>query len=438
MAITRGTSSVKIPRSENEHDCHYKFNSMVHGTHSPQVLILPNDTSENARLISLKNPRCSKSSRYLICPVKGLFELKEVAGNTSLRRSWFLHPDIEGKPKDKKLDEIDIYSEPTGHTMQRADLLIATAIDPLFIILPSLMPLPEIKSSKSLKKLFLSRDEYLERLISHSPQISNFLETSSMRELFSYRIAAVCDMLDVDGEKLYRMNEDKLVEELLRKAMKMANGGLPTSIEESIVKRSLEIPNTGMKYEEDHQPVHRADGAKVGSSLGLETSHRQGSLSSNICDAKASKVPTDRSPTPAKSIAPEHEQQEAVLELEIINLLRTRVSLSYIFSNYISPHICEILREKLIKSKTLIDFGPLDVRLAHVSKLRQNSLCARSNDDFSRKRSRLDDGEPNFKVEKKSKEESKKSNAICSRGVKVLKKANISGMKKMSEFFKKS
>jgi hypothetical protein len=71
--------------------------------------------------------------------------------------------------------------------------------------------------------------------------------------------------------------------------------------------------------------------------------------------------------------------------------------------------------------------------------MRQEAVSMRSLGDFSRKRSIIEDEDSETRAEKKRKkeEEEKRNKAGVSRGVKNLKKVNTSGMKKMSDFFKK-
>ncbi|KAJ6166653.1 hypothetical protein N7470_002100 [Penicillium chermesinum] len=70
--------------------------------------------------------------------------------------------------------------------------------------------------------------------------------------------------------------------------------------------------------------------------------------------------------------------------------------------------------------------------------MRAEALASRKMSDFTRKRG-LDDEEVEARAEKKRKkeEEEKKAKASESRSVKNLKKVNTTGMKKMSDFFKK-
>ena len=88
--------------------------------------------------------------------------------------------------------------------------------------------------------------------------------------------------------------------------------------------------------------------------------------------------------------------------------------------------------------KTPVDFTPLEEHLKHIASLRAEALASRSLSDFSRKRSTMEDEDAaETKAEKKRKleEEEKRKKAGESRGVRDLKKVNVTGMKKMSDFF---
>lgn len=89
--------------------------------------------------------------------------------------------------------------------------------------------------------------------------------------------------------------------------------------------------------------------------------------------------------------------------------------------------------------KALPDFASLDEHLEQLAKLRAETLATRSLSDFSKKRNLEDDEADEERAEKRRKqeEEEKRRQSQESRGVRDLKKVNVSGMKKMSEFFAK-
>jgi hypothetical protein len=85
-----------------------------------------------------------------------------------------------------------------------------------------------------------------------------------------------------------------------------------------------------------------------------------------------------------------------------------------------------------------VDFSPLDKHLALINQLKKEAQALRSmSDNISRKRSADEDEDVLEKAEakkrKKEEEEIRKKN--MSRGVQQLKKADTSGMKKLSAFF---
>lgn len=101
------------------------------------------------------------------------------------------------------------------------------------------------------------------------------------------------------------------------------------------------------------------------------------------------------------------------------------------------PSLVTLLQTKLA-SETGVDFAPLDTYMSELSRLKQEAAAARSAGDYGRKRV-LDDEEVAERAEKKRRkdEDDKRKKAGESRGVKNLKKVNTTGMKKMSDFFKK-
>lgn len=108
--------------------------------------------------------------------------------------------------------------------------------------------------------------------------------------------------------------------------------------------------------------------------------------------------------------------------------------------SYIPDPLCTRLDEILASPESPIDFKPLQDRLQHIAALRAEALATRSLGDFSRKRGADDIDAAEVRAEKKQREEEdkKKQKAGQSRGVKDLQKVNTNGMKKMSDFFKKS
>lgn len=123
---------------------------------------------------------------------------------------------------------------------------------------------------------------------------------------------------------------------------------------------------------------------------------------------------------------------------EVTSLQRLRTAFNFICASYVPPTITARLQELLQDSKAAgVDFASLDLYLGELAKARAEATASRSMTDYSRKRV-LDDEEEEARAEKRRKvEEEKKRKANASRGVKNLSKVNTTGMKKMSDFFKK-
>ncbi|KAG0649782.1 hypothetical protein D0Z07_3515 [Hyphodiscus hymeniophilus] len=430
---TKGTTKTVAQATESAKSVTPKIELAPESTNPPHLFILPKDASPEARIVSIENSRYEEEDRYLICPERGIYEFTRVAAPKTTPRSWLLDPqDEEGGKEDKA----------KGFVSKAADLYIATQIDPIFILLPALAPRPKSISSESAKKLFLAGDDYLERVTTASPQLSSLVRIEGLRTRLETRMAVVCDTVDAGDETMYRLNEGKLLDELLRKAKKMCASGLPASMEEKLIRKALEVPMLSIKRDQSFlsELVNEEDPVRghVGITTPAETPDTQNSTSTAATSfSEASTAATSFSeniPTPRITLPPINAPEG------VADLLRLRTALFFIFSAYLAPHLTEALKKLLICQSFSVDFAPLDTYLAHLAKLRQEAVAARSLGDYSRKRSMNEDDEGlESRAEKKQKkdEEEKRKKAGESRGVRDLKKVNVSGMKKMSDFFKK-
>ncbi|EPQ64495.1 BgtA-20472 [Blumeria graminis f. sp. tritici] len=409
-----------------------KFQCDQDSKQSKQVYLLPKDVSSEARIISIKDPKHSNNTRYLVCPTKGIFEFKKIAAPLSTPQSWLICP-ASHECNEKITDDLEEFVE--GYITKNALLFIATLVDPLFIILPTLMPAPTKILSEPVKRLFLSSDEYLDRLVSRSPQLGYLMETGSIKTRLEQRIVSVCDMIEAGDEKMYRINDDKLILELINKAKRMVSGGLPESFEEKFIRRFLEAPVMSKKREFNSDVVQESNIIDATTSIPTSTEAHATPLLENIVDDHHAQGPIPvKNPLPKNISADEkyNSSPDAVKDL-----LRIRTCLCFINSSYISTQAGELIKS-LINENKFIDFSPLDAHLAELVKLRQDAFSSRSMNDFSRKRSAVEDEGSMDRAHKKQKEQDdKKRQAKASRGVKALKKVNVSGMKKMNEFFTK-
>jgi hypothetical protein len=398
----------------------------------PQTFILPTNLHPEARIVTLQNPKTLSDSRYIICPERGIYEFTKIATPKTTPRSWLLSSALrDGESLGNITDTRRENTE--GYIMKDANLFIATPLDPLFVVLPALCPMPGPKALD--KKLFLSVEDYLDRIAANSPHMRTFLRTKMVRSQFEGRMAVVSDTVDAGDETMYRLNEGKLLEELLRKSKKVVLNGLPSSMEEKLVRKALEQPAL-ISMPQDDSTIEEEDTIPASCSDTPDTQSTIASVDTSFSETSSATTSFSESKSNVSTLKPSSQPPIAAPN-GVAELLRLRMAFLYICSAYITPHITENLK-KLLATSSSTDFSPLDKHLTHLAKLRQETLAARSTGDFSRKRGLDEDEDEEKRSEKRWKEEEeKKKKANESRGVKALKKVNVSGMKKMSDFFKK-
>ena len=395
----------------------------------PKLFILPKTASPSARIVTLQNPRYNKPTRYLVCPETGFFEFTSISPPKSTPRSWLI------QPTNPSSDTTSPSSQPTAQTTQSPTLHLATPYDPLFLLLPALCAGSTSNGSSSSaqqkqKRMFLSLDDHLDSTPDPAKHMAELLASCpTTKDLVEARMQAVCDVVQAGDESMYRVNEARLLGEVLGKARAMVGGGglLPGSMEERFVRKELEAPVLGVRVARG--AAGNGDGSVTPS---LES---QASVESAETAASAeSEVPATS--TRATSAAEEDVASAMTAPEEVIKLQRLRVAFNFICSSYVAPSVAGELKKSLAQATDLVDFKPLDEYLERLTKLRQEAVAARST-DYSRKR--VADEEDDERAEKRRKKEAeeKSKKANMSRGVKNLMKANTSGMKKMSDFFKK-
>lgn len=413
----------------------------------PKLFVLPKDTSPTARIATLAHPRTSEPTRYFICPDKGFYEFTKIAAPKSQPRSWLLAPNEEcaeegsqttgsGKKTAAAKDEGNEYTPSEGYIASSADLFLATPIDPLFLLLPALAGTSS-KAREEPKRLFLEADDYLDVLSAASPHLKSLLGQDSLRSKFTDRLDAVCDTVDAGDETMYRLSEPKLIAILAEKCAAVVEKGLPASMEDLLVAKALAAPLLSVARGEDC-PDEELDGD---SSATPKTDSAESQTPSLATDSSATPVSEASTAltTPSPDVKPPIVAPEGVP-----HLLRLRTAFQYLCSSYIPASLSSSLATKLNAPGTdevasFPDFTPLDSHLAHLAKLRADALASRSMNDFSRKRGFEDEEAGETRAEKKRRkdEEEKLAKKNESRGVRDLKKVNVSGMKKMSDFFKK-
>ena len=415
----------------------------------PKVLILPEDASPEACICTLAHPRTLAPSRYYFDPDTGVYEFTHVAAPKSACRSWLIGRQIRvADQKDdaptsearmttempgSELPEANTRPVSDGYIFKNAEMLIATPIDPMFLLLPSFIDESSAKSPTS-KRPFLSADDLLEKLAEMSKHINHISSQDRLRLAIEQRLGAVCDTVEAGDEAMYRLNDAKLLRELVQKAKTMVAKGLPASMEERFIRKALETPLVTVKHEESSVPD---------ATMSQSNMHTSESSASSAVDSQASDASAD-STASALSVATDmtipEDDTAGTNASELHHLLRLRTALSYIISSYVPPAIERLLNASISSGKSPVDFKILDERLADIARMRAEALASRSLGDFSRKRSMYEDddaAETRAEKKRKKEEEEKKKKASESRGIKDLKKVDTKGMKKMSEFFGK-
>ncbi|EHA56667.1 hypothetical protein MCOR27_004410 [Pyricularia oryzae] len=406
-----------------------------------RLFIIPKDATTDARIVALPNPRYAKPTRYLVCPETGIYEFTRIAAPKSSARSWLI---MQGDASSTVLD--GEHGKPRKACLQAevskgAELFVATKIDPVFLVLPALAL--QSKTTDADKRMFLTSEDHIDALPEEGTNLSEILRWKGIRELLESRMACVCDTVEAGDETMFRLSETKLLEMVLRKAKRMA---LPKSMHDKFVKKALEAPVLGQKSLAPKGAAAPAEAAQEDSDGASTPQTESNDSQSSVATAgstvsQTSTVATSTAEDDADAAAPE--QVVAAIEAsdKVIKLQELRVAFNFICSSYLPPAITTVIKDLLsAKSGTFsqfVDFKPLDDYLSRLTKLRQEALLTRSASDFSRKRALDEEQEERNEKRRKMEEEDKRKKMNESRGVKQLKKVNVSGMKKLSEFFKK-
>ncbi|KAH6690686.1 ribonuclease H2, subunit B [Plectosphaerella plurivora] len=417
MARTRTAKATPAPKAEQTETPEVKYTLPEETTEPPKLFVLPTSLSQDALIVSLPNPRYAKPTRYLVCPKNGIFEFTKISAPKTSPRSFLVEP----APGEKAPPEAGA-ARFHAHVTEGADLFVATAIDPVFLILPGLFG--PVTSKSDAKRLFLSSDDHFDALSSTSSDLSEVLRCGNTRASFEARMEAVSDTVDAGDEKMYRLSEKKLTRLILAKAAAMGATSLPPSMEDKFVLKALEAPLLVQHSSAVGAPTPATESVESQTSTAITDSTT--SFASEASTA-ATSANGEEGVTSSMKATP-----------EITTLQRTRVAFSFICASYIPPSIATRLQELLQDTETAgVDFAPLDTYLKDLAKARAEATASRSMTDYSRKR-QVDDEEEEARAEKKRKVEAeKKRKANESRGVKNLAKVNTTGMKKMSDFFKK-
>ncbi|KAK5169890.1 uncharacterized protein LTR77_005868 [Saxophila tyrrhenica] len=400
----------------------------------PKVFILPQEASPAARIVTLPNPATAAPGRYFVCPDKGFYEFTRVAAP---KRACKKSPD-NGDALPPMADS-NVARDDEGYVLQTADVMVATPLDPLFLLLPALSE----DQRNGAAQMFLSTSDYLDRLGEQSAHFKELMRIdrqsgNTLEAMLERRMLVVCESMEAGDETLCKLSNEKLLKVLVGKARRVVEHGLPPSMEEHFVKQALVVPVMSVKREESGASMvvgEETQDAEAGASQDGSTA--AGTLQST----ESSSFTISSDSTTATSIVPTPTSQLSTSDGNIQHLLRLRTALDYLMASYVPMPLRTAFTSMLSGKADLIDFSPLDVHLAHLAKLKSEAQALRSlSENISRKRGLEDDDEALEKAEvkrkKKEDEEFRKKN--MSRGVQQLKKADTSGMKKLSSFFGKA
>ncbi|KAK2603521.1 hypothetical protein QQS21_004290 [Conoideocrella luteorostrata] len=403
---------------------------------SPRVFILPKAAMPDARIVTLSHPRSGQPSRYLVCPKTGIHEFTMISAPKFAPRSWLIESKVDFSETTTEDKESDIQVE----TISNSDMFVATMIDPLFLILPSLVDAKVEKGSDEKKRLFLTSDDHFDKLPDESSHLSEMLRWDATRSLIESRMEAICDTVDAGDEKMFRLSEQKLLDTIMEKAKRMSDGGLPPTLEEQFVKKALEAPILLSRSVTMRSQCQAA--AETASDSGVSTPIDSSNSQSTTVTNDTNSSFASHNSTAATSFVEATQGEEVALTAmeaspEVTGLQRLRIAFEFICSRYVAPATADQLRRLLSQAEmSSIDFSPLDEFTAKLAKVRAEAVAASSLADYSGKRHH-DEEQDEIRQEKKRKlEEEKKRKATESRGVRDLKKVNTSGMMKLSHFFK--
>lgn len=391
--------------------------------HAPlHLLVVPRALSPQARILTLPSPHDGSPKRFLFWPTKGLFEFTRVAAPQSDFRSILFASSEKDVPA--RVEETGKGTPiSSGYVQKEAAFLVATPFDIVFLLL-SLLP---NTMTQAAKVLFQPIDDLFESHVAENAHLSYLIQHG--KHILEKALVRICDTIDAGDEQMFRVNENLVQKLLLDKAERMICTGLPRSMEEKFVHKALEPPVLSIKREETVVSTVTRE-----NTIETETDSQPESFDSSST-AVSSAAPSVFSEVSVASAATTVVPQP--ISSEIFQSMRRKVSIDFLLASYFSPTMAGHLRAKTMADPS---FAPLIEHLKQLALLRAEALASRSLGDFSRKRGQADDDEAaEDRAEKKRKleEDEKRKKANLSRGVRDLGKVNVTGMKKMSDFFSK-
>ncbi|KIX03510.1 uncharacterized protein Z518_07063 [Rhinocladiella mackenziei CBS 650.93] len=393
-----------------------------------QHFILPKDVSDRARFILLRHPRDLTTQRFLFCPENGLFQFTKInAPSNDPRSLLFAGCGAGGEINSTAGESTGIKSKEAlsnGYVSRGAEFFVATPFDLAFVLIPLVTP----AKTPTEKMLFQPLDDILEQHTEGDKHLRYICEQG--RTMIGEAMSKFCDTIEAGDEQMYRPNENKTLKMIMDKAETAIRNGLPASLEDQFVTRVLETPVLSVKREETIMSTRSEPLALDGNDSALEGFDSQSSAESSAPSAVFSEVSTTSS---ISAVVP------GAMPPELRDLQKQSIALEFILASYLPSSIAERLKASLAAKNSPINFTPLEEHLKSLAALRAEAWASRSMGDFSRKRDVEDEEAAGLRADKKRKqeEEDRKKKMGESKGVRELKKVNVSGMKKMSDFFAK-
>ena len=313
MPRTRASAPVSAPTEKSETE---QKKTLTPAEKPSKTFILPSSTSVNARLISLPHPQSGELTRYFFCPERGIFEFTVVTSPSTSPRSILFTPTRQ--TTNASQDEETVAQTTT--IAKKAELLVATPIDPMFFLVSLFAA-----TSKSGQSLFQPLDDIIDSNDDLPQHLRNVLYNETFRNTILNRAEAICDTVEAGDEKMLRFSEAKLLNELVAKAQRMATQGLPASLEERFVRQPLAPPLMSVKREDaltGQTPTQEDEPSKSEDRQDSpSTATTSGTTSVSTPAGESTPVPQPS----AESPTPDH----------IVRLQRISTALSFIKDSYI-------------------------------------------------------------------------------------------------------
>lgn len=417
------------------------------GSQTLKLIILPKHAPLAARFLILKHPTDCLKKRFYFCPRNGLFELKKVNAPTSdLRSILYTGPNENSVTDIGKLRNVvslkndeGLCREPqqptravnvaSGYVTRAVELFVATPFDMVFILIPLLNSHGILTKSHTGISLLQSIDDILDPYLEDDKHLQYILQNG--RSTLEIAAARICDVVEAGGEKMFRLNREMLFKTILDKAQNAVKRGLPSSLQDAFVKRPLEKPILSVKREESSLSTETDPPSVDGFGSSFSTGDSQSTTVTSASSAGESAV--------SSTTTIVGNDDEAIPD-EVINLQQVRTAWSFITSSCLPNQLAGSLTRILSSEQSPVDFGPLERYLGHLATLRAEALALRTFSELGQKRGLDDEDASEARAEKKRKQEEaeKRKKTGESRGIRELKKVDVSGMKKMSAFFTKT